>query len=238
MSPATLSNVTAKQDARKQQAESNYLALVQLLLDGGDEPDADDVERILSAAGKTTGDLATAVSIRQTRKAMRDELAAAEAMLDELPALEAEANQLAAELEAARQKCELALQPIRLRKHEIQQAQYRVLNFRSRLANECPDATLKGRLSDVRRNLRDNEVQVKRVEEMKERAQSSLRHLRPRPSSEWQRVDGTEGQPDARDVADIKARIEGYDAELQSLYAKRRELTDAEATITAAMFNF
>jgi len=113
--------LAAKQQQREKASIDNFHALVRAIA-AGQEPDADQAERILNDSGRSLDDLRAAVELYQKRAAMR-------AMLDSLPKLEAERREIEqrlaeadAALRAAEQRhAEVAI-PLRGRLEQLQQA--------------------------------------------------------------------------------------------------------------------
>ena len=137
---------------RERSRLDEFKALVRAIA-SGTEPNADEVERILNACGRSIDDLKKAVELYQRRVLWRE-------LLDSLPRLEAERESIErrlaeadAELQAAERKHAKVTTPLRNRLEELRQATLTAENYRQRLVETCPNEELRERASELRRQL-------------------------------------------------------------------------------------
>jgi predicted nucleic acid-binding Zn-ribbon protein len=143
-------SIAGKQKQREKARVNDFRALVRSI-GTGQEPDADQVERVLSDAGKSLDDLRAAVELYQKRFAMRT-------LVNSLPKLEAERKEIElhlskadAALEAAEQQHADVTAPLHGRLEMLRQAMQDAERSRQQLVETCPDEELRERLADLQR---------------------------------------------------------------------------------------
>jgi predicted nucleic acid-binding Zn-ribbon protein len=142
--------IAGKQKQREQARVNDFRALVRTIATGK-EPDADQVERVLSESGKSLDDLRAAVELYQQRFAMRT-------LVNSLPKLEAERKEVERQLtqadealEAAERQHSEATAPLHGRLEMLRQAMQEAERSRQQLVETCPDDELRERLADLQR---------------------------------------------------------------------------------------
>lgn len=153
------------QEERAKASVASYRDLVAGIATG-EEPNPADVERLLASASKTIDDLRRDVERLQHRMELKASAAA-------LPSLEAERRTLDEQiatadklLEAAENQHDETTRPLYFRRREVDQAISEGTTARMELVYSCED-------TDLRREMDELEVEVRRVEE-------SLRDLNTR----------------------------------------------------------
>ena len=142
--------IAGKQKQRDKARVNDFRALVRSI-GTGQEPDADQVERVLSDAGKSLDDLRAAVELYQKRFAMRT-------LVNSLPKLEAKRKEVERQLTKADEALEAAEQhhtetttPLHGRLEMLRQAMQEAERSRQQLVETCPDEELRQRLADLQR---------------------------------------------------------------------------------------
>lgn len=151
MSLTTLfEKIAGKQKQRAKARVNDFRALVRSI-GTGQEPDADQVERVLNESGKSLDDLRAAVELYQQRFAMRT-------LVNSLPKLEAERKEVERQLTKADEALEAAEQqhtettaPLHGRLEMLRQAMQEAERSRHQLVETCPDEELRERLADLHR---------------------------------------------------------------------------------------
>jgi predicted nucleic acid-binding Zn-ribbon protein len=151
MSLTTLfEKIAGKQKQREKARIDDFRALVRSI-GTGQEPDADQVERVLSDADKSLDDLRAAVELYQKRFAMRT-------LVNSMPKIEAERKELERQvtqadetLEAAERKHEETTAPLTGRLEMLRQAMQEAERSRQQLVETCPDEGLRTHLADLQR---------------------------------------------------------------------------------------
>ncbi len=142
--------ITSKQKQREKARVNDFRTLVRTIATG-QEPDADQVEQVLSESGKSLDDLRAAVELYQRRFALRTQV-------NSLPKLEAERKEVERQLckadealEAAEQQHADVTAPLHGRLEMLRQAMQDAERSRQQLVETCPDDELRERLGDLQR---------------------------------------------------------------------------------------
>ncbi len=142
--------ITKKQKQRAKARIDDFRGLVRAIAEGK-EPDADQVERVLSDTGKSLNDLRAAVELYQRRFAMKTQV-------NSLPKLEAERKEVEqkllnadAVLEATEQQHTETTAPLHGQLEMLRQAMQEAECSRQQLVETCPDDELRERLADLHR---------------------------------------------------------------------------------------
>ena len=214
-------SISHKQKQRLNARVANYRSLVKQVADGKD-PDADEVDRVLTDNDKTVDDLRTAVELLLKRRELRR-------ALDQKPKLAKERKQIEQQLEKANQQLELAetrhteiTDPLYVRLEEIRLAKTEADRALQELERTCDDEDLIAGLEAV-------SEQLKTLHTHRARCEKESRELRSSAESDRQEtrfVTQTRAE-DLRERADRRdARAQEMETELPGL---RKQISKAEA---------
>jgi hypothetical protein len=142
--------ITRKQQQRAKARVDDFRALVRAIADS-QEPDADQVERVLSDTGKSLDDLRAAVELYQRRFAMRAQVNSVPKLEAERKGVEQQLLKADAALEAAEQQHTETTAPLHGRLEMLRQAMQEAERSRHQLVETCPDEELCERLADLQR---------------------------------------------------------------------------------------
>lgn len=214
-----LEKIVGRQAQRERARVASYQDTVRRIADG-EEPDADDLDRVLSEAGKSLDHLKAGVELLQRRRELR-------AQLDELPALAAERKDIEAqlataarELEAAEQRHAAVVKPLLGRRSDIIQANFAADRARKELTDTCADEALCRQVADVTAKLKA--------------AHARVGELRDAISDNRERAKTDRAEADRR-TDELAKRRWLATAETREKIAARaeRELPDAEKALAA-----
>jgi hypothetical protein len=118
-------------------------------MEAGAKVTAGDVERVLSAAGRSEDDLAALVAQLGERRRLRELLAEAERLAAERPKIVAAIAAADAELEKARARHEAAVTPLHVRLADCERIGLAAGDARETLVATVPDADLRRRLDET-----------------------------------------------------------------------------------------
>jgi hypothetical protein len=220
MSLSTLfDKLAGKQRDRRQRHLDSYRDLVAGVATG-EEPDADEVERLLADAGKSLDDLRHDVERYQHRMALK-------AMVASLPKWEDERRlineQIAAAdqaLEAAEKQHDETSDPLFNRRREIDAAISDAQRARVQLIETCDDA-------EARREASDLNVEHQRLEQEQRAQADRASHLEKRARAEFDQADRMVGLSDAEARREVAERYQ-KDAEAARREVKRLEKAKAD----------
>jgi chromosome segregation ATPase len=224
--------LTAKRQQRERASIDNFHALVRAVA-SGQEPDADQAERILSDSGRSLDDLRTAVELYQRRVAMR-------AQLDSLPKLEAERKEIErqlaeadAALSAAEQRHMEVTVPLRSRLEQLQLATIEAERCRQQLVETCPDEELRQRLADLQRQLEEAgnrtiklQQEINRHKTWVQVYQAEAAYTRPSQQQPAQRQAGqheAEVRVKEKELAEARKRAAALAKEIEAIRARMLE---------------
>lgn len=138
--------------AQKQREESrarDYRSLVAEIA-GGKEPQADRLDQILVACGKSVEQLRADVELYQQRRAWREQYDALPRLNEEKAAIERQIADAEKTFEVARQQFDAAANPLRARLRQVQEARNQAEAAKARLQETCPFGELVAELQQVR----------------------------------------------------------------------------------------
>lgn len=139
-----IERVAGKQHERQAARVADFRGLVAKIADG-QEPDADTVDSVLSAAGKTADDLREAVERLAHRRQLREQFRRLPELEAEKQKVEREIASANAALEAAERRHHEAVAPLEARLAEIRELVSAGEAARRHLADGCTDAGLLAR---------------------------------------------------------------------------------------------
>jgi chromosome segregation ATPase len=138
--------------AQKQREESrvrDYRSLVAQIA-SGTEPQADRLDQILLASGKSVEQLRADVELYQQRRAWREQYDALPKLNEEKTAIERQIAEAEKAFEAARRQYEAATDPLHARLRQVQEARNQAEAAKGRLQDRCPHVELVAELQQVR----------------------------------------------------------------------------------------
>lgn len=221
MNLATLMDkVIGRQRERQQSRHESYRTLVAQLADG-QEPDADNVDELLGALGKSLDDLKADVERLEKRRQWK-------AQIDQLPKLADEQQRLGRQVSAADRALEEAelkhtevTAPLYGRLDQIKQAQSAAEDARRRLWDTCADPAIVAELKEVVTARAD-------VSGRRTKLAADVRQQR-----EWARADRAE-VPHATSetqIVELRQRAARRDARAAELEAELTKLVGEEADL-------
>jgi hypothetical protein len=172
MSLSRLFDTLAGRQRQREQARADDFRGLVAAIAAGREPDADHVDRVLAAAGRTVDDLRAAVGRHQHRLDLR-------ARLDALPAIEAEQREVRKkvakadeELTRAEDRHAEAVAPLRARLDALRVSILDAERCRRELVTGCTDPALLAELAAVTEKLRQARERQQAANEALSRQQS------------------------------------------------------------------
>ncbi len=218
----SLTNLFAKIAGRHQERQlarkADFKSLVKAVADG-QEPDPDEVERVLAETGKTLEDLQHAVELYLKRRALK-------ATIDQKPKLEKDREQIEKQigqasdaLTAAEKKYKDTTDPLLGQRDDIRDQLLEVERAKSELVRTCDDHDLLNELAKTERQLnvlhtRRNETEFalserkRRMADLKESA-----HRLEHP----QEVANRDESAIRQQVADLRERASHHEKEIPAL---------------------
>lgn len=211
-----IDKIVGKQKQREQSRVNDFRSLIRSIA-SGQEPDVDQVDRILSENGKSIEDLGRLVELYQCRVALRKQF-------DEIPRLEAERkdliekiNKADKELDTAERKHDEVTGPIRGRLEFLARTMDEATRARQLLWDNCPDDKLRVRLNNLEKQCADVSGQV-----------SNLR-LKASDLRSWAKTDRNDiarapTRVRAQELTERAARRDAKAAELEAELAEQLKL--------------
>ncbi len=226
----SLTNLFAKIAGRHQERQlarkADFKTLVKSVADG-QEPDPDEVERVLAETGKTLEDLQHAVELFLKRRALKSTVDQKPKLLKEREQLERQIGQASDALTAAEQKYKETTDPLLGQRDYIRDQMLEIDRAKSELERTCDDQDLLNELAKAERQLnvlhtRRNEIEFalserkRRLADLKETA-----HRLEHP----QEVSNRDESAVRQQVADLRDRASHHE----------KEITELEKTLTAVV---
>jgi len=147
-----LDKITTRHRERQQDRVTEYLALVGQIV-AEEEPDPDEVERILREAGKTFDDLQKSVLLRRERHELRAQLDRCIELQTHRPKLEQQVAAADRELEQGRAKHNQVTAPLYAQLQEIKTAAHEIFALRQKLDKTCDNPLISEPLAATRTRL-------------------------------------------------------------------------------------
>ena len=222
-----MDKVIGRQRERQQSRHEAYRTLVAQLADGK-EPDADEVDELLGALGKSLDDLKADVERLEKRREWKAQIDALPKLADEQKRLGKQVAAADRELEAAESKHTEITPPLYARLEQIKQAMSGAEDARRRLWDTCTDAAIVAELKEVTTarevvSTRRTKIAVD-ARQQREWAQSDRAEV-PHATSETQIAELR------RRAARRDARAAELEAELTKLVAEEADLERREANL-------
>jgi chromosome segregation ATPase len=211
--------IAGKQHLRRRQRMAGYREFVAGIA-AGQEPDADEVERILADAGKSLDDLRKDVDLDQHRVALKAQVAA-------IPELEAKRHALDEQivvadqvLEAAEKQHEETTAPLYAMRQQIQQALSDASRARMELINSCSDG-------DMQREMAELDTEAARLYQELRKQIDRATYMDEKSRSERQRAEREISQGDIDSRREVGDRYQA-DAETARREVKKLEKASSE----------
>ncbi len=216
--------IAGRHQERQQARKADFKALVKSVADG-QEPDPDEVERILAETGKTLEDLQHAVELFLKRRALKATIDQKPKLQKEREHIEKQISQASDALTAAEQKYKETTDPLLGQRDYIRDQLLEIDRAKSELERTCDDQDLLHELAKAERQLnvlhtRRNEAEFaiserkRRCADLKETA-----HRLEHP----QEVSNRDESSVRQQVADLRDRASHHD----------KEIAELEKTLTA-----
>lgn len=232
MNLATLMDkVIGRQRERQQSRHEAYRTLVAQLADGK-EPDAEQVDELLVALGKSLDDLKADVERLEKRREWKAQIDQLPKLGDEQKRLRKQVSAADRELEAAESKHTEITTPLYARLDQIKQAMSAAEDARRRLWDTCADPAIVAELKEVTTARADVSTRRTKIaadaRQQREWARSDRAEV-PHATSETQIVELRQR------AARRDARAAELEAELTKLVAEEADLERREAAIRERM---
>lgn len=143
------------QQQREESRARDYRSLVTEIA-SGTEPQADRLDQILTASGKSVEQLRADVELHQQRRAWREQYDALPRLDDEQAALERQIADAEKAFEAARAQFHAAINPLHARLRQVQEERTQAEAAKARLQETCPFGELVAELQQVRDEHRES----------------------------------------------------------------------------------
>jgi hypothetical protein len=214
---------------RAEAGASSYRQLVLALATNGKEPgNADDVERVLAAAGKTPEDLAADLEAKALRAASQARVQKADGVGAERARLRAAVEKAEAALAKAQAAYEEVTWPAQQRLRELDALEREAATARAGLVSGCDDPALIAAAAGLRDRRAAAAAQLDEARRLREQAERTLLTYQNRAANEQHPAAAEEARRKAEEGGPVLARhaaaIAAAEAELAQLQRDELEL--------------
>lgn len=217
MVAASLERELGNREAARAEAFADLVAK----LAAGKKVAVDDVERIVSDAGRTNAELLKAVEVAQGRAARRAEREKLPEIAARMVEIDATVEQANAELLAAQETHAAIVAPLQAERRRVAERHYDLEKLDDVLAVECPDRELVARFDKVVAELRQLAKGIGTATSDRDRVQAGWSALAERNSDRRQIQGAT---VDNSSVKDAREALDRCESRLQALLDQRTEL--------------
>lgn len=228
MSVEVLTRLTSELAEADAEAAQEFRDLVVRVANADETDSAADVRRILRDAGKTADDLSDAVTRRQRRIELADQLQQARATEAERSVIQEKIKMANADLEAAQQRYEATVAPLQLQLSQCNDASMRASALERELSKSCTDPEILSRLTA--NSAKQSRLHSERKQLADERAQKQANVQRNEQNIAKGFDKRSDRQPHldnmTQQIAAATERIATIDAELVSLVTEQNELNE------------
>ncbi len=209
-----------EQQTKQQRAELFRLLIARVVAETDSTPD--EVLADLERCGRTTTELAEAVSERKRRDALRAQVAAGEV---EAERAEINAKQQAAkaELNAAQEKHDATVTPLHYRLQDLHQLELQAAEAKRQLYQGCKDEAILARGRELAARVGSIEAKRKELADRIDRLKATV----GRDRGNWARDYGALGKPEPAELASQVERLKALEAEAGELWRQQNDVLAA-----------